>query len=79
MHGPASDIEIQAKDLLRTKEKINGIYAEETGRPLKEIAKATDRDNWMSAEEALEFGLVSRIISSRQDLRGLECLDRPLS
>ncbi len=68
MTGPASDIEIQAKDLLRTKEKINRIYAEETGHPLNEIAEATDRDKWMTAEEALEFGLISRIISRRKEM-----------
>ncbi len=68
MHGPASDIEIQAKDLLRTKEKINAIYAAESGRPMAEIVKATDRDNWMNAEEALSFGLISRIVAHRSEL-----------
>ncbi len=68
MHGPASDIEIHAKDMLRTKEKINAIYAEETGRPIAEVAKATDRDNWMTAEEALAFGLISRIVDHRSDI-----------
>ena len=68
MHGPASDIEIHAKDLLRTKEKINRIYAEETGHPVADIVAATDRDNWMTADEALEFGLISRIINNRQEM-----------
>lgn len=68
MQGPASDIEIHAKDLLRTKEKINRIYADETGRPVSEIVAATDRDNWMTADEALDFGLISRIINNRQEM-----------
>ena len=68
MRGPASDIEIQAKDLIRTKEKINRIYAEETGKPLDEVVSATDRDNWMTAEEALDFGLISRIVSNRREM-----------
>ena len=59
---------LQAKDLLRTKEKINRIYSEETGRPASEISAATDRDNWMTADEAQEFGLVSRIVNNRQEM-----------
>lgn len=68
MHGPASDLEIQAREILRTKEKINQIYSRETGKDIKVIAEATDRDYWMNAEEALQFGLISRIISKRSEL-----------
>lgn len=66
--GSASDIEIHARDIVRTKEKINQLYAQETGRPLDEVAKATDRDNWMDPNEALDFGLISRIVNSRAEI-----------
>lgn len=68
IQGQATDIEIHAKDIVKTKEKINKIYAEETGKPLSEIMEATDRDFWMNAQEALEFGLISKIISSHNEL-----------
>ena len=68
VQGSASDLEISAKEILRTKEKINRIYAAETGRPMPEVTQATDRDTWMLAEEALQFGLISRIVKSRAEL-----------
>lgn len=68
IQGSASDIEIHAKDIVATREKINRLYAEETGKPLELVQEATDRDNWMNAEEALEFGLISRIVSKTSDL-----------
>lgn len=66
--GSASDIEIHANDIIKTKQKINELYSKETGRPIEEVAKATDRDNWMDANEALEFGLISRIVSNRTEI-----------
>jgi len=69
IQGPASDLEIHANDIIATREKINKLYAEETGKPLKEIAAATERDNWMSAEEAKKFGLISKIVKSRAELK----------
>jgi ATP-dependent Clp protease protease subunit len=66
--GPASDIEIHANDIIKTRERINRLYADETGRPIEEIAKATDRDRWMDPPEALSFGLISRVISSRAEM-----------
>lgn len=69
IHGPASDIEIHAKDIIATRERINQLYAQETGRPLAEVTKATDRDHWMTAKEALDFGLISKIIDKRSDLK----------
>ena len=66
--GPASDIEIHAKDIIRTKRKVNELYARETGRPIEEIEKATDRDNWMNVDEAVDFGLIDRIVSSRTEI-----------
>jgi len=68
MIGPATDIDIHAKDILRTKRKINELYARETGKSLEEIEKATDRDHWMDANEALDFGHISRIVNSRQEI-----------
>ena len=63
--GQASDIEIQAKHILRTKEKLNRILAKNTGKPLDVIEKDVDRDNYMSAEEAKEYGLIDEIYTSR--------------
>lgn len=66
--GSASDIEIHAKDLIETKNKIVEIYAEETGRKIDEIRTALDRDYWMSAEKAKEFGLISKIVRRHSEL-----------
>jgi len=63
--GQASDIEIQAKNIIKTKERMNKILASHTGQDLKKIAKDTDRDNYMTAQEALDYGLIDRIIESR--------------
>lgn len=71
LQGTASDLDIHARDILATKEKINQLYAKETGRTIEEIREATDRDNWMTAEQALDFGLISKIIGSRGDLGDL--------
>lgn len=69
VYGQASDVEIRAKDILKTRERINQMYAHETGKSVKEIADATERDNWMTAEEAKNFGLISRIIHKRDELK----------
>ena len=66
--GDASDIEIHAREILKTRERINRIIAERTGQPLERVQKDTDRDHWMSAEESVEYGLVGRIIESAADL-----------
>jgi ATP-dependent Clp protease protease subunit len=68
IYGSASEVEIRAKDIVRTREKINRLYAHETGHSYDEIVKATDRDNWMSAEEAKSFGLIKKIIKARSEL-----------
>lgn len=62
--GQASDIEISAKHILKTKKKLNTILAETTGQPFETIEKDTDRDNFFTAEEAKEYGLVDKIIQS---------------
>ena len=66
--GQASDIEIQAKEILRLKEALNGILETHTGKGLEQIGKDTDRDYFMSGQEAQEYGIVDHVISSRDDL-----------
>ncbi len=63
--GQASDIKIQADLILRTRDRLNRILAEETGRDISEIERDTDRDNFMTAEQALEYGLIDKIYSKR--------------
>ncbi len=63
--GQATEIEIAAKQILRTKEKLNQILSENTGKPIDVIAADTERDNWKTAEEALEYGLIDHIITTR--------------
>ncbi|MFZ6772925.1 ATP-dependent Clp endopeptidase proteolytic subunit ClpP [Undibacterium sp. SXout7W] len=63
--GQASDIEIQAREILYLRERLNGILAENTGRSLEQIAKDTDRDNFMSADAAAEYGLIDKVLTHR--------------
>ena len=63
--GQASDIQIQAEQILRVKATLNRILAENTGKPLEVIERDTDRDNYMTAEEAMAYGLVDKVISKR--------------
>lgn len=65
MQGQASDIKIHAEHILKLKNKLNKILAQNTGKPLSVIEQDTDRDNYFDAEEALEYGLIDRIFSSR--------------
>lgn len=60
--GTAKDIEIQAKNILWMRQRINEIFAERTGKPVEQIQEDTDRDNWMTAEEALEYGLIDEVV-----------------
>ena len=64
--GQATEIEIAAKHILKTKDKLNRILAENTGKDLEVVAADTERDNWMSAKEALEYGIVDKIVTSRE-------------
>ena len=68
VRGVATEIEIHAKEIEKTRQKINALIAQETGKSLQQVEKDTDRDYWMSAEEALEYGLISKIISKRGQL-----------
>ena len=63
--GTAADIEIQAKEILYLRERLNGIYAENTGQPVERINEDLDRDRFMSPEEALEYGLIDTVISRK--------------
>ena len=66
--GDATDIEIHAREIVKTRERINRIIAERTGQPLEKVAEDTDRDYWMSAEESLDYGLVGKIVASAGEI-----------
>lgn len=66
--GPASDLEITANEILKTKDRINRLISLETGQPFEKVEKDTQRDFWLSAEEAKEYGLVHEIITSRDEI-----------
>jgi ATP-dependent Clp protease protease subunit len=68
IRGVATDIEIHARELDKLREKINRLIAEETGNPLDQVEKDTDRDYWMNAEEAVAYGLISKVVVSRAGL-----------
>ena len=63
--GQATEIEIAAKHIIKTKQKLNAILAENTGKPIEQIALDTDRDNWLSAQEAMDYGLVDKVLFKR--------------
>ncbi|HEX2009954.1 MAG TPA: ATP-dependent Clp protease proteolytic subunit [Roseateles sp.] len=66
--GQASDIAIQAREILRTRERIAKVIAAQTGQKLARVQADMERDHWMSAEEAIEYGIASRVIERQQDL-----------
>lgn len=66
--GTASDVEIHAKEIVKTRARINRIIAERTGQPLERIERDTDRDFWMGPQESVEYGLVGRVIHSMDEL-----------
>jgi len=70
VQGQASDISIQAKEILRLKDRLNEILAKHCGRKVEEIARDTDRDRFMSAEEAKEYGLVDQVVQSHKEIIG---------
>ena len=63
--GQASDIEIQAREIIKTREQLNRIYADRTGQPIERIAADMERDRWMSPTEALDYGLIDRVLERR--------------
>ncbi|MET3775057.1 ATP-dependent Clp protease protease subunit [Rhizobium alvei] len=70
--GQASDIERHARDIIKMKRRLNEIYEKHTGRTYEEVERALDRDNFMTSEEAREWGLIDRVISSRAENEGGE-------
>jgi ATP-dependent Clp protease protease subunit len=68
VHGRASDIRIEAEELLRARERLNRCIADATGQPLEKVAEDTDRNFWMSPEEARDYGLVGKVVRSAVDL-----------
>ena len=66
--GQASDIEIHARELIKIKQKLNEFLAKHTGQPLEKVERDTDRDNFMSAEAAQEYGLIDQVIATREDV-----------
>ena len=69
LSGQATDLEIHAREILKTRDKIIDLYADATGKAREDIEKSIDRDTWLSAQEAMDFGLVDGLVSSYDDLR----------
>lgn len=67
--GQATDVEIQAREIIKMRERLNRIFAEATGKSLEQIKKDTDRDFWMSAQDAFDYGLVGKIVSHHDEIR----------
>ncbi len=68
VRGPATDIDIEAREIIKMRERINHIIARETGQPFERVVNDTDRNYWMSAEEAIVYGMCSRVVTSSKDL-----------
>ena len=66
--GQATDVEIQAREIIKMRERLNRIFAEATGKTVEQIKKDTERDFWMGAQEAVDYGLVSKIIRNRREI-----------
>ncbi len=66
--GPASDIQIEAEEILKARDRLNRLIADKTGQSTEKVSRDTDRNHWMSPEEAQEYGIVGKIISSARDL-----------
>ncbi|MBB3173451.1 ATP-dependent Clp protease protease subunit [Endobacter medicaginis] len=68
VRGPAVDIDIEAREIVKMRERLNRLFAEETGQTYEKVAKDSDRNYWMSAEEAIAYGMVTKIITSAKEL-----------
>jgi ATP-dependent Clp protease, protease subunit len=68
VRGPATDIDIEAREIIKMRERLNRLFSRETGQPYEKVAKDTDRNYWMSAEEAIAYGLVSRVVTAASDI-----------
>ena len=67
--GPATDIGIQAREIMKMRDRLNRIFSDATGQPVEKIEADTDRDHWMNPEEAMAYGLLGRVIDSASELR----------
>ncbi|WP_408886767.1 ATP-dependent Clp protease proteolytic subunit [Lichenicola cladoniae] len=68
VRGPATDIDIEAREIIKMRERLNRLFARETGQTYEKVAKDTDRNYWMGAEEAIAYGLVTKVVSSITEL-----------
>jgi ATP-dependent Clp protease protease subunit len=68
--GQASDIERHARDIIKMKRRLNEVYVKHTGRTLEEVEKTLDRDHFMDSEEAKDWGVIDKILTSRQEMEG---------
>ena len=68
VHGPATDIDIEAREIIKMRERLSQIIATETGQPIERVRKDTERNYWMSASQAIDYGLATKIISSIEEL-----------
>ena len=68
VRGPATDIDIEAREIIKMRERLNRLFARETGQEYDRVKRDTDRNYWMGAEEAIQYGLVSRIINTAADI-----------
>jgi ATP-dependent Clp protease protease subunit len=68
VRGQASDIEIEAEEIIKMRERVNRMISRETGQPYEKIVKDTERNFWMNAEQAVEYGLVSRIVTDASEV-----------
>src|SRR6266480_4217270 len=69
--GAASDVEIRVRYMLRLKQRLNGILSKHTGKPIEQVEKDTDRDNFMTSEEAKNYGLVDQVVESRKEIANI--------
>ena len=67
VRGPATDIDIEAREIIKMRARINRMFADETGQSVEKVARDTDRNYWMGADEAIAYGLVSRVVRSAKD------------
>jgi ATP-dependent Clp protease protease subunit len=68
IQGKAVDIDIEAREIIKMRDRLNKVIADETGQPLERVSRDTERNYWMSAQEAIDYGLCSRIIAKRSEL-----------
>ena len=77
--GQASDVEIRVKYMLKLKQRLNSILSKHTGKPVEQVEKDCDRDNFMSSEEAKAYGLVDHVVQSRKEIPGGEKASAPIT